>query len=164
MSNDTETQQGDKPLQPIEPEPVQIFDSAAREPDDDLWLEYGKKLVLESLASVRNAANSMLSALGVLQGIYLGILGFSEFIPKDWLVYTKALFILPAGLWMFALFLCLKVTMTEIGLLNIFSPDKVREEATRSLEEKQGYLQSAFALMVAGFVLVFVLILVRLKL
>jgi hypothetical protein len=164
MSKDTETQQGNQPLQPIEPEPVQIFDSADPEPDDELWLEYGKKLVLESLASVRNAANSMLSALGVLQGIYLGILGFSEFIPKDWLVYTKALFILPAGLWMFALFLCLKVTMTEIGQLNIFSPDKIREEATRSLEEKQGYLQSAFALMVAGFVLVFVLILVRLKL
>jgi hypothetical protein len=79
-------------------------------------------------------------------------------------IYTKAWFIVPAALWMWALFMCLKVTMTELAHINIFSPDRIREEATRSLEEKQGQLQTAFVLMLVGFVAAFALILIRLKL
>jgi hypothetical protein len=163
MSNNVENEQANEPPQIVVQAEEIIYDSGESEPDDDLWLEYGKKLVTESLTSVRNAANSMLSALGVLQGIYLGILGFSEFIPKELPLYTKALFITPAAPWTFALFLCLKVTMTELAQLNIFSPSEIRAEATRSLEEKQRQLQTAFALMLAGLLAAFALILFRLK-
>jgi hypothetical protein len=164
MTDNIESQQGITPPQVVVQEQEIIYESGESEPDDDLWLEYGKKMVIESLTSVRNAANSMLSALGVLQGIYLGILGFSEFISKELPLLTKALFIIPAVPWMFALFLCLKVTMTELAQINIFSPGDIREEATRSLEEKQRQLQTAFALMIAGLLVAFALILFRLKL
>lgn len=164
MSNNVEKEQANKPPQIVAQDEEIIYDSGESEPDDDLWLEYGKKLVTESLASVRNAANSMMSALGVLQGIYLGILGFSEFIPKELPVYTKALFIIPAVPWMFALFLCLKVTMTELAQINIHAPSEIRDEATRSLEQKQSQLQIAFALMLAGLLTAFAFVLFRLKL
>jgi hypothetical protein len=54
--------------------------------------------------------------------------------------------------------------MTELTQINIFSPSDIRDEAIRSLEEKQRQLQTAFALMLAGLVAAFALILIRLKL
>lgn len=143
--------------------PEVIYDSEPSEPDDDLWLEYGRKLVSESLPSVRNAANSLLSALGVLVAIYLGILGFAKFIPEELPVLTKAFFISPLLPWVFALNLCLKVTMTELTAININSPSDIRDEAVRSLEKKQSQLQTAFALLVFGLLLACALVVFRLK-
>src|SRR5215831_4841661 len=77
-----------------------VFDSAPSRPDDDLWLEYGKKIIADSLPAVRAAANSLSSATGVLQAIYLGILGFSSFIPASASFWEKAPFVLPSVIWL----------------------------------------------------------------
>ena len=77
-----------------EPEEI-IYDSEPSKPDDDFWLEQGRRLLTESFVAVSAAANALMTALGVLQGIYLGILGFAKFIPEEWSVTRKAAFILP---------------------------------------------------------------------
>ncbi len=59
-----------------------VYDSPPSEPDDDFWLEQGGRMLAESLTTVRTAASALLSALGVLQGIYLGILGFAKFLHE----------------------------------------------------------------------------------
>lgn len=46
-----------------------IYQSAPSEPDDDFWLEQSNKLIVESLPVVREAAKSLMTGLGALQGI-----------------------------------------------------------------------------------------------
>lgn len=93
--------------------PEVIYQSAPSEPDDDFWLEQANKLIVESLPAVRSAAVSLMTGLGALQGIYLGMLGFAKFIPDTADLWMKALFLAPLLCWMMGLYQCLKVAKSE---------------------------------------------------
>lgn len=139
-----------------------IYDSPPSEMDDDLWLTQGAKMLEESVPSVRNAASELIKALGLLQTVYLGILGFAKFIPENMEVYNKALFILPIIPWVVATYYCLRVMKTDILKINLRSPTDIREKAAVLLEDKQGNLENAFILLIAGIVMAFVMVVFRL--
>jgi hypothetical protein len=141
-----------------------IYDSPPSEPDDDFWLDQGKKMVEGSLPALREAAKSFLTGLGVLQGIYLGILGFSEFIPKTMPLLQKSLFLIPLLCWLEALRHSLQVMMTQRLNIYFHSPDDIRKKSDSVLVEKQGKLQWAFWFLTLGLVAAFVLLVYRLSL
>ncbi len=163
MATTTENRQtgADDPTGESADEPV--YESPDSEPDDDFWLEQGRKMLTESLASVRNAANSLTTALGALQGIYLGILGFAKFVPEDFTLMKKAAFITPLLPWMIALYFCLQVSMTKAAALNLNSPTDIRDHHAKYLIQKQRYLEYAFWCLVIGLGLAIALIVFRLK-
>ena len=140
-----------------------IYDSPPSGADDDLWLAHGAKILDESVPGVRGAASELIKALGMLQTVYLGILGFAKFIPESMEVYNKALFVVPIVPWVLATYYCLRVMKTEIVKINLRSPSDIREKASSLLEEKQRYLEIAFALLIAGIVLAFVMVVFRLR-
>ena len=140
-----------------------IYDSPPSDADDDLWLAHGAKILDESVPGVRGAASELIKALGMLQTVYLGILGFAKFIPEGMEVYNKALFVVPIVPWVLATYYCLRVMKTEIVKINLRSPSDIREKASSLLEEKQRYLEIAFALLIAGIVLAFVMVVFRLR-
>ena len=78
-------------------------------------------------------------------------------------VYKKALFILPLVPWVFATYFCLRVMKTEIFNVNLRSPTDIRDKAAKLLEEKQRHLEIAFALLVAGIVLAFAMVVFRVR-
>jgi hypothetical protein len=139
-----------------------IYDSPPSETDDDLWLAQGAKMLEESVPGVRNAASELIKALGLLQTVYLGILGFAKFIPENMEVYNKALFIVPIVPWVVATYYCLRVMKTDIVRINLRSPTDIREKATTLLEDKQSNLENAFILLIAGIVMAFVMVVFRL--
>lgn len=139
-----------------------IYDSAPSEVDDDLWLAHGAKMLEESVPTVHNAASELIKALGLLQTVYLGILGFAKFIPETMEVYNKAFFIVPLIPWVFATYYCLRVMKTEIIKINLRSPSDIREKAAELLEAKQHHLETAFALLIAGIVAAFIMVIFRL--
>ncbi len=139
-----------------------IYDSAPARQDDDLWLEIGKLMLTESLTTIRNASNALMSALGVVQGIYLGILGFAKFIPEEWPILLKALFAVPFLAWLLALYCCIEVAMTKKLNVLLHSPDDIREQATTLIADKHRYLQAAFWLFVVGMAVAIGLLLTRL--
>lgn len=140
-----------------------IYDSPPSESDDDVWLAHGAKMVEESVPGVRSAASELIKALGLLQTVYLGILGFAKFIPENMEVYNKALFIVPMIPWVIATYYCLRVMKTEIVNINLRSPSDIRDKATELLEEKQHQLEIAFMFLIAGIVLAFVMVVFRLR-
>lgn len=142
----------------------EILVSAPSEPDDDFWLEQGRKMLADSLASVRMAAGELMKGLGILQGLYLGILGFTEFVPKTFSIVAKLFFIVPLLLWLVALYHCLKVMMTEAAEINLNAPGEVREFYRWLLGEKQAALQQAFWWFFSGLLAGFVMVMFRLKL
>ncbi len=79
-----------------------IYDSPPSEPDDDLWLAHGAKMLEDSVPGVHKAASELLKALGLLQTVYLGILGFAKFIPENMEIRNKALFVVPIVPWIIA--------------------------------------------------------------
>src|SRR5437588_731992 len=85
-----------------------IYDSPPSGADDDLWLAHGAKILDESVPGVRGAASELIKALGMLQTVYLGILGFAKFIPENMEVYNKALFVVPIVPWVLATYYCLR--------------------------------------------------------
>jgi hypothetical protein len=139
-----------------------IYESSPSEMDDDFWLEQGRRMLTESLSTIRTAANSLMTALGVLQGIYLGILGFSKFIPETLSFSKKILFIAPLILWLLALHFCVEVAMTERLNIYLHSPSDIREESISLMLEKQRYLEWAFRLLAFGVLAAFGLLLYRL--
>jgi len=141
----------------------EIFDSAAPDPQDKIWLAHGKQMLAESLTNVRSAANGLLTALGVLQGIYLGMLGFAKFIPEALAIELKTLFFLPLLLWLASVYFCVGVLMTQKLAINLSSPTDIREQSTRHLLETQLLLKIAFWLLALGLLAAFGLIIFRTK-
>lgn len=140
-----------------------IYQSAPSEPDDDFWLEQANKLIVESLPAVRAAATSMMTGLGALQGIYIGMLGFVKFIPDTAELWMKVLFIAPLLCWMAGLHQCLKVAKSEELSFYRNSPEDIRQKIGDLSKEKQQELDVAYYWMVVGLIGVFVLIAVRSK-
>ncbi|MDZ7319971.1 MAG: hypothetical protein ONB11_12490 [candidate division KSB1 bacterium] len=130
-----------------------IYSSPPSEIDDDLWLEEGKRMVMESLPAVRSAANALITALGVLQGIYLVILGFGKPLPLYPSIFDKVLLIMPLLLWLGSFYLCIRVIMTRKLAVFISSPSDIRAKSVQMLLRKQRQLQLAFWLMTAGLLL-----------
>ncbi|HEV7890076.1 MAG TPA: hypothetical protein VGP08_05530 [Pyrinomonadaceae bacterium] len=140
-----------------------IYDSPPSEPDDELWLTHGAKMLEDSVPSVRNAASALITELGLLQTAYLGILGFAKFIPEEMDIYKKALFVVPLVPWVFATYFCLRVMKTELLNINLRSPTDIRKKAAKLLEDKQRDLEIAFALLIAGIIMTFVMVVFRLR-
>ena len=141
-----------------------IYDSPASEPDDAFWLEQGRKMVAESLASVREAAKAFITGLQVIVAIYLGILGFAPFVPETITTLQRVLFVGPLVFWLIALYFCIRVMMTSRIEVLLDSPSDIREKSSAVLEEKQRQLLKAFGFLAAGLLLVVVLLLLRLGL
>lgn len=144
-------------------QPEKIYDSPPSEPDDELWLAHGAKMLEDSVPSVRNAASGLMTALGLLQTVYLGILGFAKFIPEAMEVYKKAVFVIPLIPWVISTYFCLRVMKTEIVTINLRSPTDIRDKAVELLEKKQSHLEVAFALLIVGIVLAFAMVVFRLR-
>ena len=140
-----------------------VYESPPSEPDDDFWLEQGGRMLSESLTTVRTAASALLSTLGILQGIYLGVLGFAKFLHETLPLSHKALFIVPLVLWLFGLYYCLDVVMTKRLTLYLHSPSDIRTKSTELLLEKQGRLERAFWCLTGGLLVAFGLLLFGLR-
>jgi hypothetical protein len=137
--------------------PDKIYASAPSEIDDDLWLEEGKRMVTESLALIRDAANALTKGLGMLHGLYLAILGFGKPSMPSLPIWQQALFILPMLLWLGSLYLCLHIAMTRKLTVFLNSPSDIREKVTHMLVQKQTQLQWAFWLLAIGLLATFTL-------
>lgn len=135
-----------------------IYDSPPSQPDDDFWLEQGKKMVEGSAAAVREAAGSLLTGLGALQGIYIGILGLAKFIPENMLLWKKFCFILPMGFWLWAIWLVLEAMMTQEIHLYLHSPEDIQSKLETLLIKRQSRLRWALVLTTVGLILAFFLL------
>lgn len=140
---------------------IDLGDSPPTPPDADLWLDYGRKQVAESAATLRGAATSLLTGLGALQGIYLGILGFAKFIPEDTTTVMKVVYVAPLLFWMVALYLCLRVLMTETSLVNLNAPSQLRAQYVQWVKRKQWLLEYAFWWLCCGMLAAMGLVVLR---
>lgn len=131
-----------------------IFDSPPDDPEHLFWLEQGRKMLTDSvsLTAVRGAATSLVTGLGAMQTIYIGVLGFADFIPKEMKLPLKWFFAAPPILWLIALYLCLKVQKTEGMELRLKSPNEIRDRLQQMVRDKQHDLDVAFWLLLAGLV------------
>lgn len=132
-----------------------IPNSSRADPEHLFWLEQGRKMLTDSvsLTAVRDAAKSMMTGLGAMQTIYIGVLGFAEFIPKTMDVPLKWAFALPPIPWLIALYLCLKVLKTEGMEVRLKSPNEIRDRLQQLVCDKQHDLDVAFWLLLTGLVL-----------
>lgn len=139
-----------------------IFDSPASDPDDEFWLEHGRQMVVESLPAIRSAANAMIAALGVMEGIYLGILGFRDFIPETLPFAQKIVFASPFLIWLAAIYCCIGVVMTRELQIQLYSPEDIKRQSAAFVLKKQRQLKWGFWLFAIGLLAVFALVVIRL--
>jgi len=141
-----------------------ILDSPASNTEDEFWLEHGKQMITESLKAVRAAANAVISALGVIKAIYLGILGFGNFIPAELSWPYKMLFFIPLMLWLISIYCCIQVVITGKMQVFLHSPEDIKEKSLNFTLEKQRRLKWGFGFLAAGLLAAFVLFVVRFSL
>jgi hypothetical protein len=134
-----------------------VYDSGPEQPDDEFWLAQGRKMVEDSLPAVREAAKALMTGLGVLQGIYMAILGFGDYAKKMTLP-DAGMFALPLLAWLVALHGCLSVMKTKERELNLFSPEEIRRDHEQVLKHKQRSLEYAFWELTVGLILAIVLV------
>ena len=140
-----------------------VYESPSSEPGDEFWLEQGKKMVEGSIEAVREAAKALMTGAGVVQGIYLGILGLTDYIPKTMPLPQKSLFIVPLALMLISLYYALQTMMTEEFEVNLRSPDDIRQLSEHILHEKQQQLRTSFWAFAIGIVAAIVLFLLRVE-
>ena len=136
-----------------------ILNSEASHATDDFWLQQGKELLAGSFAAVSDAARGLLNGLGLLTSVYLGILGFAEYIPMDMPLAIKSLFVLPLLIWLISLYNVLQVLLTQRIDIVLFSPDDIRQKTEVLLVQKQKNIRWAFWMLTAGLLCAFVLFL-----
>lgn len=131
-----------------------IPDSPRADPEHLFWLEQGRKMLTDSmsLTAVRDAAKSLMTGLGAMQTIYIGVLGFADFIPKTMDAPLKWAFALPPIPWLIALYLCLKVLKTEGMEVRLKSPNEIRDRLQQLVRDKQHDQDVAFWLLLVGLV------------
>ncbi len=134
-----------------------VYDSGPGQPDDELWLAQGRKMVEDSLPAVREAAKALMTGLGVLQGIYVAILGFGDF-ARHMSPPAAAVFALPLLAWLTALHSCLSVMKTKEHTLSLLSPEEIRNNHEHVLKDKQQSLTDAFWRLTVGLILAALLI------
>jgi len=105
----------------------------------------------------------VMTALAAMQSVWLGILGFAKIIPEDWVVWKKAVFVLPFVFWMPAFYCCVQVMLTKLLEINLHSPSDICAQTTQLLREKQAQLQRAVVCLFCGITVAFMLLLIRLK-
>ena len=140
-------------------QPEEILDSGPSDPMDDFWLEQGKGLIGGSASAIQEAASSLVKGLGLTQGIYIGILGFADFVPKNAEIAVKSLFIFPLLFWLAGLFFSLGALMTERFDINPRSPEQIKRTVTEIAARKQKNVKTAYWLSGVGAVLAVLLIL-----
>ncbi|MGA1840642.1 MAG: hypothetical protein ACMUIU_08455 [bacterium] len=144
------------------PDPEEIiFESPASDPEDKIWLEQGQKLLEGSFDAVHDAAKSFLTGLEIITGIYLGILGFADFIPDNMNFAVKIIFLIPLILWLIAIYCTLQVLMSKKLTINIHAPDDIRDKIQQLLLEKQRHMKWAFGTFSIGLIAVFLLFILR---
>ncbi len=142
----------------------EIFESPASDPDEAIWLEQGRLMLTESLESVRSAANGLLTALGLLEAIYLGIIGFAQFIPATCPIAVTMLFFTPLLLWLVSIYFCVLVLLTKRFEIRLHAPQEIKALSNQILQARQRYLMLAFWTLAAGLLSAFALMILRLKL
>ena len=138
-----------------------IYDSPTSDPEDEFWLQHGRQMITESLGAVRSAANALITALGVIQGFYLGILGFSDFIHDQMNVWKKAIFLLPIVFWLISIYLCVNVVMTRKIEVFLHTPEDIKKKSMNFTLDKQNQLRWGFWLLTFGLISAFALFIVR---
>ncbi len=141
-----------------------VYESPQSEPDDTFWLEQGRELVKGSLTAVQEGAKSLMTGLGLLNSVYLGILGFKEFIPKTAELCIKLLFLLPLIFWVSGLYFSIMVLMTKSREIILHSPDDIKKNFDLIIKEKQANLKLAFWMAAAGVTAFLMLVIIRLGL
>ncbi len=134
-----------------------IYDSGPGKPDDEFWLEQGRKMVEASLPAVREAAKALMTGLGVLQGIYVAVLGFGE-TAKEASWEVAGFMALPLVAWMVALLFCLRVIMTDRHEIHLHAPESIRDHHEAILRAKQKDLWYAYIGLALGLLLVLAVI------
>ena len=141
-----------------------IYDSPASEPEDEFWLEHGKQMVTESLPAVRSAANALIMAIGVMEAIYMGILGFGEFIPTTLPLLQQIIFAFPMLIWLGSIYCCISVVMTRELEVFLYSPEDIKQKSIQFVLEKQRLLKWGFGFLAAGLLAALVLFVVKISL
>ncbi|MHC4645878.1 MAG: hypothetical protein ACYTBJ_10260 [Planctomycetota bacterium] len=142
----------------------EIYESAPSKPDDDLWLEQGRKLLDQSISSLHQAARAFITGLGLLNTVYVGILGFTDLVTVTMPLRQKIAFVLPFAFWLLALYLCLQVMMTTRLSINLHCPEDIRRNCEILFEDKQARLDWAFWLLTGGLGAAILLLVFRLPL
>jgi len=140
-----------------------IYDSPALEPEDEFWLEHGRQIVSESLPAVRSAATALIMAIGVIEAVYMGILGFGELNPTAMPLRQIILFAIPLLVWLGSIYCCICVVMTRKLEVFLYSPEDIKQKSIQFVLEKQRQLKWGFWLLVIGLIMVLAVFVVRLQ-
>ena len=128
-------------------------------PNTRFWTGQADKIVEDSLPMMREAAKALIMGLGVLQGVYLAILGFGgiaeRFAPLD-----RVLLVVPTLFWLLGLVCCLCLLSASPRQLALPSSENIQKAHAEILKEKQmylwvGFLALAVGLLVALFIIAY---------
>lgn len=140
-----------------------IFESALPELGDDFWLEQGKNLFENTVNSLNEAAKLFITGIGLMKGIYLGILGFSDVVANAVTQQNKFILIVPFLCWILSLFYALRVIVLQREKMFIFSPEDIREKYFVLVKSKRFNLKLSFYTFVVGLFSAFIFLIVHIK-
>jgi len=141
-----------------------VYDSPPSDPMDLFWLEQGKKLVEDSIGAITDGTKSMITVVGLLKGIYIGIIGFADFIPKTFPLMYKFLYLLPLLFWLVALHSYGYVLSTRKVQFNIHNPGEIKDIYFQILAQKQQSFNIGLWLQSIGIVVLLFLMIIRFRL
>ncbi len=66
----------------------------------------------------------------MMEAIYMGILGFGEFIPPTLPFLQKIIFAFPLLIWLVSIYCCISLVMTHELEVFLYSPEDIKQKST----------------------------------
>ena len=139
----------------------EVFESAPEKPLDDFWLEQGKKLIEGSIPALQDAAKNLITLLGLLNTLYMGILAFTDYTTVSGGFFLKSAYGLPLICWLASLYFVLKVVMTRHRDINPLSPEDIERAYIDIVKTKQFNLRASFWFITAGLIFAAILLIAK---
>ena len=143
----------------MEDKQEKVYDSGTSDPNGDFWLEKGKEMVTGSFDTVHESAKAITTGIGLLQGIYVAILGFAGNISKTFTGVYKGIFLIPFLFWMLSLYASLQVVLARKKEINLNSPDDIRNKYEELITNKHKNIMFSYWYLTIGLAVAILLLL-----
>lgn len=118
------------------------------------WKEQGRELLKRSISAIEAAGKQLITLLTTMQGIYLGVVAYSEFTKKlaDIPPWQHFLLVIPLLIWLIALYFALKIFHTQEYTFHPDDVEAIRKSYQTITALKQKNLDLTYRWIVAGLV------------
>lgn len=129
----------------------------------EFWREVGKEMVTDSIKLLDSTAQNLISTVGIIVGLYLNAIVFSQISLSNQDIFSLIIFSFPVLFLLISLLMAIMLLLPKQYKLNIHSSEASRLIFDRSLRRKLRLLRVSFLFLIFAIINIFLAIILYIQ-